>query len=336
MSFNITELEISKIIKTDKYIIFYNRKNGMEVLTGVNGYDDPFVLEYPSLMDIGIMGHCSHNCKFCYQGNRNKPNMKLSDFKRIVDESKQYTTQIALGGKGSPNEHENFREILEYCVKNNITPNYTTSGRNLSDYQISLTKEFCGACAVSMYNEEFTFDSLKRLMDKGVKTNIHYVLSKKSFDDAINIIDGKDIWNGKVKLNKLNAIIFLKFKPQGNGKDLRDWILTPDQIGIFSEKIKNSNCNFKIGCDLCMICEISKIRDLSDYEKTILDTCEGARSSVYISSDLKLIPCSFGDHDIYGVDISNTPIIDAWNNSKIFKDFRNKLIDNPKQCPFGF
>ena len=74
-----------KHIITDKYAIVFNPKTGMEISGGINGHPDPFALDYPSLMDIGIMGHCENNCKICYQGNTDKPNMKLEDFKRIMN-----------------------------------------------------------------------------------------------------------------------------------------------------------------------------------------------------------------------------------------------------------
>ena len=141
---------------------------------------DPFKRIFPSLLDIGIMGKC-HNAKLCpvdcYQSASNKgKNMKLDLFKKIIDESKDYTYQVALGGAGSPNEHENFKEIIEYCIKNDIIPNYTTSGINLTDEMVEISKK-CGAVAVSWYGQPFTYDAIEKFIREGIRTNIHYVLS---------------------------------------------------------------------------------------------------------------------------------------------------------------
>jgi MoaA/NifB/PqqE/SkfB family radical SAM enzyme len=146
-------MTLIKKIKTDKYMIVFDTKTGQEISGGINGNPDPFALEFPSLMDIGIMGHCKNNCKICYQGNTDKPNMKLEDFKRIIDEAKDYITQVALGGKGDPNLHENFKEILEYCRLNNVVPNYTTSGNGLTQNHVDITKQLAGAVAVSLIPE---------------------------------------------------------------------------------------------------------------------------------------------------------------------------------------
>lgn len=101
----------------------------------------------------GEKGLCLKAGVYCYQNGNNihNPNMRLQDYKKIVDESKGKVFQIALGGRGDPNMHEDFEEILKYSIDNGIIPNYTTSGIELTDNQISLTKKYCGACAVSLY-----------------------------------------------------------------------------------------------------------------------------------------------------------------------------------------
>ena len=327
-----------KKIKTDKYIISFNTNTGQEILDGINNNPDPFILEYPSLLDIGIMGHCSNKCKFCYQGNNKQPHMSLENFKRIIDESKYLVNQVALGGRGSPNEHPNFKEIIEYCVKNNVVPNYTTSGKNLTDEQIEISKN-CGGVAVSMYNKDYTFNSLKRLIDSGITTNIHYVMSNKSFPKIRKLLRGEDIWNKKVNLEKLNAVVLLLFKPQGRGKYLRDWILFKKYINSFSKIIKSMHkrkrIKFGIGMDSCCICKIAQTRKLTEFEKLYTDTCEAARMSCYISPDMKLVPCSFGDPNIYGVSLENKTIKEAWDTGESFKNFRELLKNNPEKCPFG-
>ncbi len=322
-----------KLVETDEYAIVFNPKTGEEILTGINGHKDPFTLEYPSMLDIGIMGHCDNACSFCYQGNKWEENMSLEGFKLIVDQSKDYTNQIALGGRGDPNQHEHFADILEYATQNNIIPNYTTSGINLTDDQITASARFCGAVAVSMYEHDYTWKALRKLMEAGVKTNIHYVLTKNNIVDACKIIQGDDIWEGNVDLDKLNAVVFLLFKPAGSGKDL-DWSPTKNQLRIFAELIKKPDTKFKIGMDSCLINKVAQARDLTKLEEMYADTCEGGRMSCYITPDERLLPCSFGDHDKYGTDISKGNIQEVWKKAKPFNDFRYILIRNQACCPY--
>jgi hypothetical protein len=322
-----------KLVETDEYVLLFNPKTGEEILTGINGHPDPFVLDFPSMLDIGIMGHCDNHCEFCYQGDKYEPNMSLEGFKRIIDQSKDYVNQVALGGRGDPNQHENFEEILEYCVKNNVVPNYTTSGIRLTDKQISISKEYCGAVAVSMYYKDHTYNALTGLMNAEVKTNIHYVLTKDNLEHACRLIQGEDLYKDNFKLSDINAIVFLLFKPAGKGKNL-DWSPTVEQLKIFAEVIKKPDCEFKVGMDSCLINKVSQSRELTSVEELYTDTCEGARMSCYITPDEKLVPCSFGDHDKYGIDISKGNMKDVWFDGKPFKDFRHVLMGTKACCPY--
>ena len=323
-----------KVVTTERYEILFNTKTGFEVMRGINGYEDPFVLDYPSMIDCGIMGHCQNKCAFCYQGDNQQPNMSLENYKLIIDQSKHHVSQLALGGRGEPNQHENFEEIMKYTRENNIAPNYTTSGNNLTDRQVDITKEYAGAVAVSAYGEEYTYDALKRFMDAGVKTNIHMIFSSLSADVAIDLVEGYDVFDGKVNFDKLNAIIFLLFKPQGRGKNLKQYIPNNSQIARFAKAIETPRSKFKIGMDSCLVNKVSNHRSLSRMEKVMADTCEGARMSCYITPDMKFMPCSFGNHDKYGISIQDTPIKEVWEHGKSFINFREALSLEENRCPY--
>ena len=109
-----------KYDKKNKFIAKFDPETGFYVRSGVieNGVDtdvDPFMASYPELIDVGIMGHCAHAslCPVgCYQGGteNQKENMSLEDYKDILSQSKGKLFQIALGGHGDPNKHENFEE----------------------------------------------------------------------------------------------------------------------------------------------------------------------------------------------------------------------------------
>jgi hypothetical protein len=325
----------TKKIEAEKYLILFNGITGTEILSGINNNPDPFILDGPSMIDVGVMGHCSNNCKICYQGNINIPNMKLEDFKSIIDQCKDHINQVALGGKGDPNKHENFKEIMEYCRKNNVVPNYTTSGNGLTDEEVEITKKYAGAAAVSCYFQDFTYSTLNKFIKAGVKTNIHFVVSTETFPLAIRILNGEDIWEGKFPIDKLNAVIFLLFKPQGNGADKGYLCLSIEQINEFANLLMEPKAKFKIGCDSCMINKVSQVRKLTDNEKVFVDTCEGSRMSCYISPDMRFMPCSFGDKMKYGIPITETnPIKKIWKDGQSFQMFREILQNNPMTCPY--
>jgi len=333
-----------KVLVSKDYTLIFDSELALEILEGNNGKPDPFYLHLPSAIDVGIMGHCINSCHICYQGHIKEANMKLDDFKLIIDQTHTHTNQVALGGRGDPNLHENFKEILEYARNNNVVPNYTTSGNGLTDEQIEISK-LCGAVAVSDYGQPYTYDAIKRFMDAGIKTNIHIIFNKFNYEKCIKLLSGFDPWeptHSKVKketdvdINRINAIIFLLYKAVGEAKDKPELFPTKYQMNTFIDRVLNSECKFKVGIDSCLTNHIIKSGvDLSEEFFMTTDSCEAARMVAYISPSLQLVPCSFADNDVYGVKIKKKSIQNIWNKSKKFKSFRSMLRKKPCDCPLG-
>ena len=105
--------------------------------------------------------------------------MTLNDFKIIAEQCKGKTFQFALGGCGDPEQHENFREILEICLQNGIVPNFTTSGLGLTKDLAVLCKKYCGAVAVSWYRSEYTLKAIELLLNEGVKNKYPLCFKQK-------------------------------------------------------------------------------------------------------------------------------------------------------------
>lgn len=345
-----TECKSSKVNKHLKYFrnseyeIIFDLQTGFEMMQGINGHEDPFKLELPSLLDIGVMGHCKNNCVICYQGEKEEPNMKLEDFKSIIDQAKLHTNQVALGGRGDPNHHENFKEIVEYCIANHVIPNYTTSGIGLTKEQVEISK-MCGAVAVSDYEQPHTYEALNMFIDAGIKTNIHMVFTRAAYSKILTILYGYNVWQkksmkiGKISLfdvEKLNAVIFLLFKPQGRARGFDELRPTDQQIESFAGLSLQSKASFKIGMDSCLVNHVLKYTKPTELQRMSMDTCEGARMSAYITPDMKFVPCSFCDHEEKGVSLRKRTLQDAWNRAQSFKSFRTALRKKPNICPAGF
>lgn len=324
------------------YKAFFNGNTGLYGRTGllektgekvVDTGIDPFNASFPELIDIGIMERCvcSSRCNVgCYQKacDRTGENMSLSDFQRIIDECKSSVFQVALGGAGDPDTHENFAEILRVCAEANIVPNFTTSGICMTSDKAKLCKEYCGAVAVSEHFSDYTDKAVKMLLKNGVKTNIHYVLSKLTINTAINILK-----SGGAYKPGINAVIFLLYKPVGLGDERFVLKPTDEEVQEFFKALDTRRVNFKIGFDSCSSSGLINFSNTYKTNKNNIDFCEGARFSLYISADMHAMPCSFANQDKkwhYKLD-SEHSIKDAWN-SEIFETFRTKLKSSCPGC----
>jgi len=331
---------IKKIDKKNNFISMFDSKTGFYVRTGVinsEGKDtgtDPFMTTYPELIDVGIMGHCIHGASGlciksgvqCYQnGLKTKnPNMTLDNFKKIVDECKGKTYQLALGGRGDVDQHENFEEIVKYCRDNNVVPNFTSSGLGFTDDIIKVCKEYCGAVAISWYRQEHTLRAIDMLIKAEIKTNIHYVLGNNSIDEAIERLKTNGFPKG------INAIIFLLHKPVGMGKEDNVLNINDDKVKEFYNIIDNNTFDFKIGFDSCNVPALVNLT--KNLNQDSFDTCEAGRWSAYITSDMKMLPCSFDNQEMrWAYDISTDSIQNAWNSPQ-FETFRSYFKNSCVSC----
>ena len=319
--------------KTYKFTTLFNEKTGMYIRGDCKDTGkDPFMAEFPHLIDVGIMGHCIHGktglCAKagigCYQSGmlKEEPNMAVEDFKRIAEECRGRTNQFALGGRGDPDQHEHFAAILKICRENNIVPNFTTSGYGMTPEIAEICKRYCGAVAVSWYRSEYTENAIRMLLNAGVRTNIHYVVGKNTIDEAIEKLQHNSFPEG------INAVIFLLHKPVGQGTAGNMLSVNDERLSVFFGEVEKKH-PFKVGMDSCFV--PGAINFCHDIETASLDTCEGARFSCYIGSDMIMTPCSFDQAGKYTVSLKNMSIEDAWN-SQPFNDFRAVMQGACKDC----
>lgn len=252
--------------------------------------------------------------------------MSLKDYKAIIDECAPSLFQVALGGHGDPNKHELFGEILKYTRSKNIIPNYTTSGINLTEEEINLTKKFCGAVAVSHQRAKHTGEAIRSFIEAGVKTNIHYVLGEHTIDEAIDRLQTNNWPEG------INAIVFLLYKPVGLGREDRILRNKEKTSKLFSI-IDDHSGSYKIGFDSCSMPML--IQNAHKINLNSVDTCEGARYSMYVTADMLALPCSFDQEYKWAFNLKNHTIEETWNSPQ-FNEFRNHFVNSCPSCPNRF
>ena len=327
------------------FIEFFNPQNGTLVRMPIKNTDDtvfePWARSYPELIDIGIMGHCTEECKRlcsdvgvdCYQRGASvtNPHMDFDDYATIIDQSKGKTFQVALGGAGDPNKHPNFKEILEITHESLIVPNYTTSGFMLSDKEIEATKRCCGAVAVSYYSKLIngkesnvhTINAIHRYVEAGCKTNIHFVISKKTLSEACERLQNDAFPIG------VTAIVFLLYKPVGDGHFNQILQGNEKELKIFFDLIEKEH-PFRIGFDTCFVPLL--LKNMKNIDIASIDSCEAARFSMYIDSTMNAFPCSFGiDDRTSGLSLLESAIQDVWNSPQ-FEVYRSQDWMVCKEC----
>lgn len=328
---------ISKVDSANRFVEIFSPITGFYARSGVyneNHVDtkiDPFMRSFPQLIDVGIMGSkcvCAERCVVdCYQKSidrKNGKNMSLDNYISILEQCKGKVFSFALGGSGDVDTHENFEDILRITREYGVVPNFTSSGICMTKEKAEICKRWCGAVAISMHFADYTYKAIQMLLDAGVETNIHYVLSNKSIDTAIDWLKNDKFPKG------IHAVIWLLYKDVGLGKTENVLKVDDPRVKEFFELIDTKKYNFNHGFDSCSIAGL--INFTSNINPDSIDTCESARWSAYITSDMKMLPCSFDNQDLkWAVDLNTYTIQEAWD-SDVFEDFRSHFRNSCKGC----
>ena len=203
-------------------------------------------------------------------------------------------------------------------------PNYTTNGEHLTDEIIDATKKYCGAAAVSW--SENALSAIRRFVAKGVRTNIHFVVSKDSINECLALMKDPKLFESE----GINAIVLLLHKAVGRASasdtptfdDVRDTI----DVGFGGST--------PTGFDSCFMPLIKEAETKTGLKVpwVLLDSCEAGRFSVFIDEDLNVKPCSFCSGERFSSSLRKNSFDDIWKGRK-FAEFRKILERDRFSCP---
>lgn len=295
------------------------------------------ILSSPTIADIHITNQCNLNCPHCYiNSDRNGRHMSMENFELALDECKKAgVLQIAIGG-GEPTLHPYLPVFLKKIKQAGIVPNLTTNAKILNWKTVYFISRYCGAVGLSIegifnkFEERrgFKFNdftkSIKKLKAAGINITFQVTLGERNLNHIPQILE-------HIIKFKPYGVLFLAYKPAGRGLCYDKPISQADQslVKITIESIfQNLKGKTKIGFDCCLTPSIIKTRNSSSFTG-----CTASRTSIAIMSDLRVMPCSFLNHNEYEDNLKNKSLLDIWNG-KNFKNFRQNIRkqSNQEKC----
>jgi MoaA/NifB/PqqE/SkfB family radical SAM enzyme len=301
--------------------------------------DDPEFSPFgPEIADIEISTICSGVkgvgvCKFCYKSNTPKGTyMPLGTFEKLLEKLPKTVTQIAFG-IGDIEANPDMWEIFKTCRLNGIIPNVTVNGEGITDEIADKLSNLCGAVAVSVYDKDKSYDTVKKLTDRGMKqVNIHFMICQETFNKALEVMTDKLL---DPRLAKLNAIVLLSLKPKGRAENSGYTRLSQDDFKWLVDYALYNKIG--IGFDSCGCGKfVEAVKDSPDFEKfmQLAEPCESGLFSSYFNVEGKFFPCSFAEgtegwED--GIDIIHSDT-ELWNHPRVV-EWRKRLLGNCRNCP---
>lgn len=310
---------IERVHPEQHYRTVFNQQTGFFVRKEDVGYPEPsWAADGPELIDLSITNYCEKGCRFCYRETLRDDAlfMSLEDVAEVVRQAAECgTMQIALGG-GNPNQHPRFVDVLRIIREHEIVPSYTTNGDGLTDDILRATAEYCGAMAVSVYPpyDESRYEALlAKIKEYGIIVNLHAIIKNDTLDKWMCWLKEPPSF-----FKNVNAIIFLNYKPVRGGGLAVD----KERVQAFFEAVNRCR-TVKIGFDSCSISGIVKWMGTPSY---LIESCEAARFSAFVSEDMKMYPCSFMAGLGYCGDLRKNTLLEIWQQNEYFELFRENEV----------
>jgi hypothetical protein len=214
--------------------------------------------------------------------------------------------------------------MMELSRIRGVIPNYTCHGLDVTPEIAARTASLCGAVAVSIVDKEKTYDAVKMFTDAGMtQVNIHFMLAQETYDRAFEII--RDIKTDP-RLAKLNAVVFLQYKPKGRGHYTS---VTLDQFKELLDACNEAQVGY--GFDSCSAPMFFKT---STDNHTLAEPCESfGMFSSYINCHGIYYPCSFCEGEgIEGIDVLHCEnfLKEVWYSDTI-NEWRERM-SKPLNC----
>ncbi len=339
--YKLINCELYKKVVSPSYNFWFDKSNGFFMRYGKTIEENPQYSPFgPEILDLEISsgGTCLGCCPFCYKNNGGDSdvyNMSFDDFKTIFDKMPPVLTQIAFGIMNI-STNPDFFKMMEYSREKGIVPNYTCHALDVNDKYARETASLCGAVAVSIVDKEMSYDAVAEFCRNGIQqVNIHFMLSEETYEKAIQTID--DI-SSDPRLNKLNAIVFLQYKPKGRNTNLFHSISTYEKYKNLIDYCSKKKINYGFdSCSAPLFFHSIQGTPLENNLSLYAEPCESGIFSSYINCHGEFYVCSFAEGENgweHGIDVLHCDdfLKDVWYNDRVVS-WRDRLLKNDRKCP---
>ncbi len=296
--------------------------------------------EYPYSIGWAITNRCNLHCIHCNMNSGIALNneLKMADCVRIIDRLAANKVQRITFFGGEPLARKDFFQIANYAYNKGIFINMTTNA-------LMITKEM-------IKKELYKFDMIRISLDGPDAATHEFIRNKKgAFEETIKRIkmlveNGIDV--GVVtcvshrNLKYIKAMVFLLeelkikrwFLPllssAGRGSSISKEVLTPLEIKQFLIDIQKltENSSFTVNLDIPYSILLKK------HAKHVIAACPAAISELVIFSNGDISPCC--QVPVIAGNVLEKDIYEIWNNSDVFKNFRDRSLIKGKcgHCKF--
>lgn len=296
--------------------------------------------EYPYSVGWAITNRCNLRCVHCNMNSGDALNneLKTEDCIKIIDKLAENKVQRITFFGGEPLVRKDFFQIADYAYNKGIFINMTTNALMITEEMIK--------------KELYKFDMVRVSLDGPNAETHEFIRNKKgAFDETIKRIkmlvkNGIDVGvvtcishrNLKYIKEMITLLEELKIKrwflpllsSAGRGSSISKEVLTPLEVKQFLIDIQNltANSSFTVNLDIPYSILLKK------QNKNVTAACPAAISELVIFANGDVSPCC--QVPVIAGNVLEKDIYEIWNNSDVFKNFRDRSLVKGKcgNCKF--
>lgn len=296
--------------------------------------------EYPYSVGWAITNRCNLRCVHCNMNSGDALNneLKTEDCIKIIDKLAENKVQRITFFGGEPLVRKDFFQIADYAYNKGVFINMTTNALMITEEMIK--------------KELYKFDMVRVSLDGPNAETHEFIRNKKgAFDETVKRIkmlvkNGIDVGvvtcishrNLKYIKEMITLLEELKIKrwflpllsSAGRGSSISKEVLTPLEVKQFLIDIQNltANSSFTVNLDIPYSILLKK------QNKNVTAACPAAISELVIFENGDVSPCC--QVPVIAGNVLEKDIYEIWNNSDVFKNFRDRSLVKGKcgNCKF--
>lgn len=283
---------------------------------------------YPYSVGWAITNACNLRCIHCNMNSGSKCEGELTTEEcfHLIDELKKNKVQKLTFFGGEPFIRQDFFKIVDYAFKSGIFLNVTTNALLLTDdiiknelYKFDLVRVSLDGPTPELHeyirNQKGIFyktiEKINKMVDNGIDVGIVTCISRKNFEHLDDMVE-------LLKKMKIKRWFLPLLSSAGRGSSLKDEILTPNEVKEFLIKVENLTKDVPFVVNLDLPYSIL----LKEKNRNLKASCPAAITEMAIFANGDVSPCC--EIPVIGGNIKTQTINEIWNNSKVFKEFRNR------------
>lgn len=268
----------------DGALLLFNRATGVNALC--EGPETEHLRQRaPRVVQLGLTNHCNMACEFCSRDTSAASTWSADDLVRFAHElADAGVLEIAFGG-GEPWAFPRFDALVRQLhAETPLAINFTTNGLAMTAKRLERIRGCYGQLRLSLYDDNDWRTRVAQLVHDGAEFGVNYLVTPKRVETLANVV---------LELAALGCRDVLLLSYNGHDAQLH---LRPEQAEALRVRIRalaialRGRCSIKL--DVCWGDRLHGVPRL--FER---NDCGAGRDFVVVTSDRKLMSCSFHHED---------------------------------------